>query len=107
MNHVATVERIEAPGLDPIHVFWMNIKPCEGYVTVICYGSAWTAYFGAMSSGTIQEFFARVDVDYMVTKMQAPTLKDGKKHEAYLGRIVKAVQDHLRAQPQPAEAVQA
>jgi hypothetical protein len=85
--------------LDPIHVFWLNDSPGRGYVTIICYGSAWTAYFGAMGGNTIQEFFASVDVAYMVNALsRSRTLKTGKNYVAYLSRVVKAVQDKLRAE---------
>ncbi len=84
-----------APGLDRICIFWANVEPGKGYVTIICYGSAWTAYFGAMGGRTIQEFFADADVDYLVTKMQSPMLKETKRWLAYLSRIVAAVKMSL------------
>ena len=89
--------RIDATdGIDPIIVFWVNVEPGKGYVTVICYGSAWTAYFGSMGGLTIQQFFSEVDVDYLVTKMgNTPQLKRGKRHDSYLARIVKVIQASL------------
>lgn len=95
-TNVETMQIDGAPKLDRIHVFWLNVQPGVGYVTIICYGSAWTAYFGAMSEMSIQQFFARADPDYLVTNMHAPTLKEGKRHEDYLLRIVLAVKDALR-----------
>ena len=93
---VDAIQIIGASALDPIHVFWMNVEPGQGYVTIICYGCAWTAYFGAMGERTIQAFFSQADVDYLVTKMGINSaLKQGKKYDAYLGRIVKAVKDAL------------
>ena len=81
-----------AGSLDPIHVFWVNVEPGKGYITAICYGSAWTAYFGAMNGQTIQQFVAEVDADYLTTKMgYAPTLKHGKQQMAYLRHIVDAI----------------
>lgn len=88
----------EAKELDPIHVFWVNVEPGQGYATIICYGAAWTVYFGGMSGKTIQQFFLDVDVDYLVNKLNNPQhLKQGKKQDAYLGRIVEAIQLSLRA----------
>lgn len=85
------------PGLDTIHVFWMDVSPGAGYITIICYGQAWTAYFSAMNVKTIKEFFAGCDADYMVTKMGiTPALKQGKREHAYLGRIIGAVRAALR-----------
>lgn len=87
-------QRIDTPGLDPIHVFWLDVALGAGYVTIICFGQAWTAYFGAMSGKTIREFFASCDVDYIVT-----ALKQGKREHAYLGRIIEAVRAALRETP--------
>lgn len=86
----------DIPGLDPIHVFWVNSERGKGSITVICYGSAWTAYFGAMGESTIQQFVADVGVDYLVVKMQSSTLKQGKRHEAYLSKVIMAVKQSLR-----------
>ncbi len=92
----AEAVRVVASGLDPIHVFWVNVEPGQGYATVICYGCAWSVYFGAMSGRTIQRFFAEVGTDYLVNAMnRATTLKQGKKYDAHLGRIVKAIQVSL------------
>ncbi len=90
--------RIEgAEGLDPFHVFWVNIEPGVGYVTIICYGAAWTAYFGGMMGQTIQQFFLGVGADYLLAKLGiGPHLKSGKKYDSYLAKIIKAVQDSLK-----------
>lgn len=97
-----TCQRIDTPGLDPIHVFWLDVAPSAGYVTIICFGQAWTAYFGAMNGKAIREFFADCDVNYMVTKMGiTPALKQGKREHAYLGRIIGAVRVALRETPEP------
>lgn len=82
----------DAPGLDAIHVYWVDVEPWKGYVTITCYGSAWTAYFGGMSGQTIREFFASADTGYLVSKMGiTPHLKGTKRDHAYLGKIIDAV----------------
>lgn len=86
-----------AGALDSITVYWHNFSPGRGQVTLTCWGAAWTAYFGGMSGNTIQEFFAGADVGYLVNKLGfTQWLKSSKKHEDYLGRIVRAVQEELR-----------
>jgi len=86
-----------AHGLDPIHVYWQNVEPGKGYVTITCFGSTWTAYFGGMNGMTIQEFFAEVDVGYLVGKMGiTPQLKSTKRDDAYLGKIIRAVKEFLK-----------
>jgi hypothetical protein len=87
---------ISAPALDPIQVFWVDSGPSAGSVTITCYGSAWTAYFGAMGGRTIREFFADADTGYLTTKLGiTPQLKQGKRHDAYLGRIIDAIKEVL------------
>lgn len=91
-------ERIEdADGLDPIHVFWMDVAFSAGYCTIICYGSAWTVFFGGMNGDTIREFFRRADTEYLAGKMgNTPHLKGTKRDNAYLGRIIDAVKESIR-----------
>lgn len=86
----------DAPSLDPICVFWMDVGPGEGHCTITCYGAAWTAYFGSMSGLTIREFFAQADTDYLVAKMgNTAQLKATKRDHAYLGRIIDWVKESI------------
>lgn len=83
-------------GLDPITVFWRNWEAGRGDVTITCYGMAWTAYFGGMSGDTIQQFFKRAGVDYLVTKlMDARHHKTARFHTSYLTNIVSAIKAML------------
>lgn len=86
----------EVPGLDPIHVFWQNLEPGQGYCTILCYGYAWTVYFGAMNGKTIQEFFAEASTEYLIGKMgNTQQLKGTKRDNDYLERIIGAVKKYL------------
>ena len=97
------VEALEISGavvgtkiLDPIQVFWNNLEPSEGSVTITCWGCAWTAYFRAMNDQTIQQFFAAADVYYLTTKLGiTPMLKQRKADHAYLGQIITAIKETL------------
>lgn len=81
----------ELRGLDRIHVYLQDVGVGQGHITIICYGKAWTVYFGAMGDLTIAGFFLRADVDYLLNKMY-----DGpKKGEAYFTKIVLAVREAL------------
>lgn len=96
--------QISADGLDDIHVFWVNLSPGVGSVTITCYGCAWTCWFGAMRGQTIQQFFAEVDSYYLWTKLGiTPALKQRKSDQQYLTRIIEAVQQALVL---PVEAAQ-
>ena len=94
--NVRAFEVTGAEALDPITVFLQDFGPGRGRITVECYGSAWTAYFGAMGDTKgIQGFVRDAGLDYLVNKFHAPTLKGRKRDEAYLRRILGAVQDVL------------
>ena len=94
--NVEAIEITDAPNLDTIQVFWTNFEPNRGSVTICCYGSAWTAYFGGMGSPSIQEFFAGAPTDYLVIKLGiTPQLKQAKANLVYLARIVNAVKAAL------------
>jgi uncharacterized metal-binding protein len=83
--------------LDRIHAYWLWDGQGEGHMTLTCWGCAWTCYFGSMPADTVQEFFVKADTGYLVNKLGiTPTLKQSKKHEQYLGRIIEAVKTKLR-----------
>lgn len=98
-----TKEQIEAVtipaegSLDIITVFWQDFGVGQGNVTIICWGAAWTCYFGGMGGNTIREFFSNADVGYLVNKLgNTQWLKASKKHDAYLGRLIVAVKQSLK-----------
>jgi hypothetical protein len=99
------VELLEIPekdGLDAINVYWHNVGPGKGYVTITCWGSAWTSWFGGMGDRTIQQFFAAGHVGYFVNKLGITQhLKQSKRNEAYLARIIVAVKEALKSVAPP------
>jgi hypothetical protein len=69
-------------------------------VTIVCYGRAWSAFWGAMGDDrSIRAFILSCDDGYLVTKLTDFTVTmDKKTREAadeYLLRIVKAVREGL------------
>jgi hypothetical protein len=85
-------------GLDPIIVYWHDVAEWSGYVTITCYGQAWTAYFGAMGGRTIREFFSDADVGYLTNKLGiTPLLRRRKSDLIYLSRIIRAIKSTLPA----------
>lgn len=87
-----------APALDPIHVYWTNVGVGQGYATIICYGCAWTVYFGGMGGQTIQEFFQHADTPYLLSKLG--NAKATKKDSLYLERIIVAIKAALGQEAQ-------
>ena len=92
----ALCERITAPGIDPIIAVWVNDGPNRGTVILQCYDKAWTAGWGATGTHRVEVFFLSCDVDYLVGKFIGST-RATKREEAYLGKIIAAVQQALRA----------
>lgn len=85
-----------APRLDPVKVFLEDLKPGAGQITVTCYGSAWTCYFGAMGDRNIKTFAISVDADYLAASMLSTIQRATKTEERYLIRIIKTVQAALQ-----------
>lgn len=89
----------EQNGLDQINVYWHDVRPGQGYVTITCWGAAWTAWFGAMGDVTIEQFFISSGPDYLVNKLiPVQWMRSTKKLENYLTRIVRAIQEALKQQ---------
>lgn len=96
-NQVTRLEITELPRLDPVRVYLENYNPGQGRITISCYDRAWVGYWGAMGGQSIETFFVSCDAEYLRGNLMCGSgLARGKNHEAYLTRIIKAVQDALR-----------
>lgn len=94
---VTRLEITEAKSLDPIRVYIEDYEPGKGRITISCYDSAWVGYWGGMGGGTISEFFTRSDAGYLIGNLACSrSLKRNKQNDAYLIRIIEAVQVALR-----------
>ncbi|AGW94639.1 hypothetical protein N234_31815 [Ralstonia pickettii DTP0602] len=89
----------DAPNLDTITVVLEPWSERGGRITIMCYGKAWCASWGAMGS-PLADFVASNHPDYVVDNLfwgTEPILKRREAHErAYVTRIVMAVQQVLR-----------
>jgi hypothetical protein len=86
------IEIRDFDGLDPVTALFQDFGPGQGRVIVECYGDAWSAYFGAMGDHDIQGFVRTAGADYLANKLcNTAPVKQRKRDEAYLLRIVKAV----------------
>lgn len=96
---ITLLEIPEQDGLDSIRVYWHNVGVGKGYVTIVCWGCAWNSYFGGMSGQAIEQFFAGADTSYLASKLgNTAWLKQTKKHEVYLARLIYAVKAALVAE---------
>jgi len=75
--------------LDPINVLLQDFGSNRGRLTIACFGSAWTTYWGAMGGADeprdLAQFIASVGPGYVASKL-APKRRD----EHWLDRIVAA-----------------
>jgi hypothetical protein len=86
------ISGLEEQGLDPVTVTLQDVVPGKsGVIMVECYGDAWSAYFGAMSSPNIRAFVKSAGVDYLANKLRGPLQKDTKRNQKYRERIVTAI----------------
>jgi hypothetical protein len=92
----------EHANLDRITVYYRDFEPGKGQITIVCYGEAWTVYWGAMGTRDILKFFVECDTDYLTGRLMGSQFqKHPKGYEIYLSRIVNAIKDELKAEVQP------
>jgi hypothetical protein len=96
------VYRFEVIGLDPITVYVEQFRPGSGRMTVQCYARAWTGFWGSHGAdATLEDFVADCSDDYIADGLIWGTRgvilrKHEKTDEAYVQRIVRAIQAHFR-----------
>jgi hypothetical protein len=83
--------------LDPIRIVTEDYEPGKGRIIITCYDRAWVGYWGAMSGKSVSQFFTECDADYLLNNLVGG-LKHTKNEDAYLTRIIEAVQAGLRKQ---------
>ena len=84
-----------APRLDPIRVILQDLGPGQGRVIIECYGSAWSAYWGATGHQSILQFLDMADADYITSALSSHQ-RLSKIETAYLTRIVQAVKEAIK-----------
>lgn len=70
IKRVTITGATRAPGrgnLDPIRATIDNIEPGKGRITIECYSSSWSAYWGSMGDGyTVERFMQAASTGYLV-----------------------------------------
>lgn len=95
--------RIESNGnIDPITVFVDPVRPGSSRITIQCYATAYTAYWGAHGADTtVEQFFASCNDEYIVDNLLwgwggRVKAKQEKFVRAHLTKIVQAIKEHLQ-----------
>lgn len=91
------------PNLDPIDVIMIDAAPGQGRLIVRCYGQAWTAWWGAMGDQDVRRFIMTATADYVAARLlygseDLQRVKARKLQAEYVERIVRAIQEALRAE---------
>lgn len=88
-----TILRIsEVPRLDPIRVTLDNGELGKGRITIECYSKAWSAYWGAMSDRTVEQFFVDCSNDYLIGNLSVglnPSRPSGDALERDAKRVIR------------------
>ena len=96
---VTMLDVTDAPGLDRIKIIAEDYGQGRGQLAIICWGRAWSAYWGGMGSD-ITRFVLAMDAEYIAENLvrgQVEGLKRNRSHEMkYLVRIVEAVKQAMR-----------
>lgn len=89
--------------LDPVTAFLEDFTRGQGQLTLVCWGRAWSHYWGAMGNCELRGFILACSTGYLVGKLMLPydvMLKRAeKREERWLSQIVEALKVQLKAQP--------
>jgi hypothetical protein len=81
---------------DPIHVYLHDFCKGHGMITVTCWGTAWTAFWGAMGDRPVREFVTGTDADYMCKKLASSDRKSTKGEYVYRLKVATSVLNYLK-----------
>ena len=106
--HIPAQQHSAASGLDDLDqvtAFLEDFEPGRGQLTLVCWGRAWTHFWGAMGNGsTLSEFLSRASTGYLVGKLMLPydvmLKRSEKREERWLSQIVEALKVELQRGPQ-------
>lgn len=86
--------------LEEVRVYFEDVGIGKGYVTITCWGCAWSQYFGGMGDDTIRHFFEHSGTYYLADKMGCREhFKQRKADFVHLRKIIDAVKAHLKVTP--------
>ena len=101
---VAAFRLTELDGLDPVDVYLRDLGPGKGILTISCFSSAWSSWWGGMGNDTpIRKFLAQCSPDYLTGCLLRGDLfheRLTKKQRDYLYRICQAVISFAKGGPQ-------
>lgn len=99
--HIPRQRHTEHQGeLDPVTAFLEDFAPGQGQLTLVCWGRAWSHYWGAMGNCDLRGFILSCSTGYLVGKLMLPydvMLKRAeRREEKWLQQIVEALKVQLK-----------
>lgn len=87
-------------GLDPVRVYVEEEGPSRGRITIQCYASAWTGYWGNHGEESLERFFVGSHTDYLVNNLMwgisSQLLKtEQARMRVTLGQIVESIKAYF------------
>lgn len=68
-SKVRCIRLIGCQALDPVTIYLEDFEPGKGMITMLCYGKAWTSYWGGMGTDNIAQFFCGCDEHYIAKNL--------------------------------------
>jgi hypothetical protein len=92
--------------LDPVTAFLEDFEPGRGQLTLVCWGRAWTHFWGAMGNGSsLRQFLLTASTGYIVGKLMLPRdvilKREERREERWLTQIVEALKAEIAAKDKP------
>jgi hypothetical protein len=99
-HHGAGSDRID---LDPVTAFIEDFEPGRGQLTLVCWGRAWSHFWGAMGKdNTVEQFVTGAWTGYIVDKLMLPSdvllKRSEEREERWLTQIVDALKHEIKTQ---------
>ncbi len=70
VSQIIKVGLFDLDRLDPVTIFIENFSDGVGRITIVCYGKAWTSFWGAMGKDNdVAEFFCSCDEYYLAKNL--------------------------------------
>lgn len=90
---ITKLEISDVPGLDPVRAYIDDIEPGHGRLTVECWGSSWSTYFGGLPEGSdLSDFVISHDSHYIANRMMVSGESDYEvDSDAYIAKLRKEV----------------
>lgn len=118
VTETKTYKLVDIDRLDPVTVYTENHKPGQGKITIECFGTTWSSYWGAMGKETVEDFFCGCDEHYLANKLSSidseiadlDTLSEkigvsveDKSAVMWDNEVIQAIRDHYDCEPHEAD----